>query len=127
MELDATLAAFERARSRWAKLNFFEAKSHLSAEESWDLFGPPASRLRWCCSVHKSVPTILKLREITGNYDVRAVVFDGGVRREESVSRAGYDIIGKGVKTSIKLTLVLSWIGGARPKSICICFTINCY
>lgn len=110
MELDATLAAFERARSRWAKLNFFEAKSHLSAEESWDLFGPPASRLRWCCSVHKSVPTILKLREITGNYDVRAVVFDG-VRREESVSRAGYDIIGKGVKNinQINVSPILDW------------------
>ena len=59
MELNATLKSFERAKSHWNRLRFYEASSHLSADDSWNLFGPPGRRLRWCCTVHKSVPTVL--------------------------------------------------------------------
>ena len=110
MELNATLNAVERAKAHWSKLHFYEAKSHMTPDESWDHFGPPGRRLRWCCSVHKSVPTILKLREITGVYDARAVVFDG-VRKEESSSRAMYDAIGEGVKNinQVNVSPILNW------------------
>ncbi len=110
MELDATITAVERAQKFWPRLNFHEARSHFRAEQSWDFFGPPARLLRWCCSVHKSVPTILKLREITGNYDAKAVVFDG-VRKAESASRATYDVIGKGVKNinQVNASPILDW------------------
>ena len=47
--------------------------------------------------VHKSVPTIIKLREIIGNYNAKAVVFDG-VRAEESARRAKYDDVSEGAK-----------------------------
>lgn len=57
--------------------------------------------MRWCCAVHKSVPTLLLLRELTHNYDIKAVVFDG-VRAEESARRAGYDEISVGAKISIR-------------------------
>ena len=77
MELSDTLQAVEESKKRWPQLRFEEAKSHLDPIESWEEFGPPGRRMRWCCSVHKSVPTILKLREITGNYNSKAVVFDG--------------------------------------------------
>lgn len=60
--------------------------------------------MRWCCAVHKSVPTILKLREITGKYNAKAVVFDG-VRAEESARRAKYDEVSEGAKTLAKLML----------------------
>ena len=92
MELSTTLESIEKAKEHWSTLKFFEAKSHLSPIDSWEEFGPPGRRLRWCCAVHKSVPTILLLREITGNYNVKAVVFDG-VRAEESSARADRDEI----------------------------------
>ncbi|MBR4291499.1 MAG: phosphoadenosine phosphosulfate reductase family protein [Oscillospiraceae bacterium] len=89
MELSDTLNAVETAKQHWPQIRFEEAKSHFDPTESWDEFGPPGRRMRWCCAVHKSVPTIIKLREITGNYNAKAVVFDG-VRAEESARRAKY-------------------------------------
>lgn len=98
MELSDTLKAVEKAKKHWPELRFEEAKCHLDPEETWEEFGPPARRLRWCCSVHKSVPTMLKLREIVGNYNARAMIFDG-VRAEESVKRSTYDEVVTGAKS----------------------------
>ena len=66
--------------------------------------------MRWCCAVHKSVPTILLLREITGDYNVKAVVFDG-VRAEESAARAERDEISVGAKNinQINCSPILKW------------------
>lgn len=112
MELKATLESVERAKRHYINLHFFEAKSHMTPEESWEAFGPPGRRLRWCCAVHKSVPTIIALRskEITGNYDAKAVVYDG-VRKEESAARAMYDAIGEGVKNinQVNCSPILEW------------------
>lgn len=112
MELKATLESVERAKKHYSKLRFFEAMSHMSPEDSWEAFGPPGRRLRWCCAVHKSVPTIIALRskEITGDYDAKAVVFDG-VRKEESAARAMYDAIGEGVKNinQVNCSPILEW------------------
>lgn len=112
MELKVTLEAVKRAKSHYSKLRFYEASSHMTPEQSWDAFGPPGRRLRWCCAVHKSVPTILALRsiEISGDYDAKAVVYDG-VRKEESSARAMYDAIGEGVKNvnQINCSPILEW------------------
>jgi len=112
MELKATLESVERAKSHYSKLRFYVAESHMTPEESWEAFGPPGRRLRWCCSVHKSVPTIIALRskEITGDYDAKAVVYDG-VRKEESAARAMYDAIGEGVKNinQVNCSPILEW------------------
>ena len=97
MELSDTLKAVEKAKQHWPQLRFEEAKSHMRPTESWDCFGPPGRRMRWCCSVHKSVPTILKLRELIGKYNAKVVVFDG-VRAEESARRAKYNDISEGAK-----------------------------
>lgn len=110
MELSDTLAAVEKAKQHWNQLDFREAKCHMDPEQSWDEFGPPGRRMRWCCAVHKSVPTILKLREITGDYDVKAVVFDG-VRAEESARRAKYDEISIGAKNinQVNCSPIFKW------------------
>ena len=97
MELSDTLNAVERAKKHWPELRFEEAICHLTPDESWEEFGPPAAKNRWCCAVHKSVPTILKLRELTGNYNTKAVVYDG-VRAEESARRARYEEVSVGSK-----------------------------
>ncbi|MEN6325741.1 MAG: phosphoadenosine phosphosulfate reductase family protein [Syntrophomonas sp.] len=110
MELNTTLEAIETAKKHWSNLRFYEARCHLQPEQTWDEFGPPGRRMRWCCSVHKSVPTILKLREVTHNYDVKAVVFDG-VRAEESPSRAQYEEVSIGAKNinQINCSPILKW------------------
>ena len=97
MELSDTYKAVERAKERWSQLKFYTAKSHFKPSDSWYEFGPPAAKNRWCCAVHKSAPTILKLREITGYYNTKAVVYDG-VRAEESARRAKYEEISVGAK-----------------------------
>lgn len=110
MELSDTLNAVEKAKMHWPDLQFVEAKSHMEPTESWDEFGPPGRRMRWCCSVHKSVPTILKLRELTGNYNAHAVVFDG-VRAEESARRAKYGEVSVGTKniSQINISPIYKW------------------
>ncbi|MCD7847861.1 MAG: phosphoadenosine phosphosulfate reductase family protein [Oscillospiraceae bacterium] len=110
MELSDTLKSVERAKQHWSQLRFEEAKSHMDPAESWQEFGPPASRIRWCCVVHKSVPTILKLRELTGDYNAKAVVYDG-VRAEESPRRAKYDEVSIGAKniSQVNVSPIHKW------------------
>lgn len=110
MELESTLNAVEVAKRHWSNLHFFEAKSHMLPETSWEEFGPPSRRLRWCCTVHKSAPTILKIREITGESNSRAVVLDG-VRAEESAKRAEYDDVSEKVKNinQVNCHPILAW------------------
>lgn len=99
MEISDTYKAIERAKERWPDLEFYTAKSHLDAKESWEMFGPPSRTQRWCCGVHKSAPSLLKLREITGKDRLRALVFDG-IRAEESNTRATYLVVSEGQKHS---------------------------
>ena len=110
MELSTTLESVERAKEHWPSLRFYEAKSHLNPTDSWEEFGPPGRRMRWCCAVHKSVPTILLLRELTGNYNIKVVVFDG-VRAEESAARADRDEISVGAKNinQVNCSPILRW------------------
>ena len=110
MELSDTLAAVEKAKVHWPQLRFEEAKCHMDPEESWNEFGPPASKIRWCCAVHKSVPTVLLLRKITGKINAKVVVFDG-VRAEESARRAKYDEVSIGAKniSQINVSPIHKW------------------
>ena len=95
MELSYTYKAVELAKEKWSNLNFQIAKSDFSAEESWEAFGPPGRRLRWCCAVHKSVPVMLLLREITNQNKIKVVLFNG-VRAEESEQRSRYIEVSEG-------------------------------
>ena len=73
-----------------SNIEFYRAASHFEPEESWTLFGPPSRVLRWCCTVHKSTPQTIKLREITGKNNYIGLDFVG-VRKHESVARSKYD------------------------------------
>jgi len=89
---------------------FYIAKSHLNPKESWDLFGPPSRVLRWCCSVHKSAPQTLKLRDIAGKDDYIGLDFIG-VRAHESVARSEYEYenYGKKQKGQYSHNSILEW------------------
>lgn len=92
------------------EIPFYIAKSHLIPKESWELFGPPSRVLRWCCSVHKSTPQTLKLREITGKDDYTGLAFVG-VRAQESATRAEYDYFNdsKKIKGQFSHNSILEW------------------
>lgn len=89
---------------------FHVAKSRMTPEESWAIFGPPSRVLRWCCSVHKSAPQTLKLREITHRANYTGLDFVG-VRRHESMRRFGYDEenFGKKQKGQYSHNSILDW------------------
>lgn len=92
------------------KVEFLKAKSCLSPAQSWNVFGPPAVTIRWCCSVHKSAPQILLLREYTQNPNVRGMAFTG-IRGDESLSRSEYDELndGKKVRGQFSFHPILEW------------------
>lgn len=88
MEFPDTYDAVDRIEEQCKDdgIAFYRAQSCFKPEESWKLFGPPSRSLRWCCSVHKSAPQTLKLREIIGKADYTGLAFVG-VRSHESSLR----------------------------------------
>ena len=91
-------------------IKFYRASSHFSPTESWNLFAPPSRVLRWCCSVHKSAPQTLKLREVTGKHNYTGLDYVG-VRAEESVTRSEYEYenYGKKQKGQYSHNSILEW------------------
>lgn len=91
-----TVAAVEA----WCKgndIDFLRARSPLMPKAAWSTFGPPASDIRWCCSVFKTAPQILMLRNIMHDPSFTGMAFTG-IRAEESASRGEYDDISEGKK-----------------------------
>lgn len=97
MELDDTYRSLELAKDRWNDIQWHTAKSHLVAPESWNLIGAPSQKLRWCCSVHKTVPQVLLIKKIIKKPHFRTLVFVG-VRAEESETRSQYNEISESTK-----------------------------
>lgn len=79
------------------QIAFYTAKADMSASDSWDLFGPPARRLRWCCTVHKTAPVINKLCSVHEMTRIHSMMITG-VRGDESAARAEYDELSLGKK-----------------------------
>lgn len=99
MEFPDTYAAIKEAKTKCEELDisFYTAKSHLDPLKSWHVFGPPSSTIRWCCSVHKTTPQLLTLRNIAGKPNLTEMAFVG-VRADESIRRSRYDYISQGTK-----------------------------
>ena len=89
---------------------FYVARSHFEPNESWRIFGPPARVLRWCCSVHKSTPQTIKMREICGKSQYTGMDFVG-VRKHESIARSTYEYenFGKKQKGQYSFNPILEW------------------
>ncbi len=110
MEISPTYEAVLDAQKRYSNLHFYTSRSHMRATESWRQFGPPSRFHRWCCTVHKSAPNFLLLRELSGDSSARILLFDG-VRADESNARAAYGRISKGKKHTpqINVSPILHW------------------
>ena len=112
MEFPTTVRLAKEVQSYCAEANiqFYEAKAPFPATESWNLFGPPARKVRWCCTVHKTAPVINKICEVYGYNKLRSMMVTG-VRGFESVARAEYDdiSIGKKLTGQISFHPILEW------------------
>lgn len=112
MEFPDTYDVVKKTQEQCEKdgTHFYIAKSHFNPEESWKIFGPPARVLRWCCSVHKSTPQTIKMREITGKNDYTGLDYVG-VRAHESVARSTYEFesYGKKQKGQYSFNPILEW------------------
>mgnify|MGYP000493099688 CR=1 FL=1 len=112
MEFSDTYKAVDQVEQECTDsgIKFLRAKSKFSPEYTWRKFGPPSQTMRWCCSVHKTTPQILLLREVTGNPHFRGMAFTG-IRGDESISRSEYDDVslGEKVKGQYSCHPILEW------------------
>lgn len=112
MEFPDTYEAVEETKRQCEEdgTPFYVSHSHFEPKDSWRLFGPPARVLRWCCSVHKSTPQTLKMREITEKNNYIGMDFVG-VRAHESLTRSKYDYenFGKKQKGQYSFNPILEW------------------
>ena len=91
-------------------IEFYTARHEKTPEETWSTFGPPGNMIRWCCTVHKTVPQIKKLREIVGKNDFTGLAFTG-IRADESATRSEYDFLNLGEKHKGQYSFhtILNW------------------
>lgn len=80
-----------------ADIEFLRSECDFDPEYTWRQFGPPAQTMRWCCSVHKTAPQVILLREYTNNPHFRGMAFTG-IRGDESASRSEYEGVSHGEK-----------------------------
>ena len=99
MEFPDTYKTVEEVKKVCAEgeIEFLTSRSQYEPDYTWSKFGPPATVHRWCCSVHKTSPQIIVLREALGKPDFTGMAFIG-VRASESLSRSEYDYVSLGEK-----------------------------
>ena len=99
MEFPDTYKTVEEEKKVCAEgeIEFLTSRSQYEPDYTWSKFGPPATVHRWCCSVHKTSPQIIVLRDALGKPDFTGMAFIG-VRASESLSRSEYDYVSLGEK-----------------------------
>lgn len=99
MEFSDTYSLVEKQKVICEKegIKFVVSKSEQTPEYTWNQLEPPAQTIRWCCSVHKTSPQILLLRQMLSKPSFRGMAFTG-IRGDESVSRGQYDDVSFGEK-----------------------------
>ena len=110
MEMASTYEAVNTAKNLWPDLSWHIARADFDSYESWRKIGPPAEKLRWCCSVHKTAPQVLAIKALLKKNRFKTLVFVG-VRAEESEARSTYDIISESKKHIMQTSCcpILNW------------------
>lgn len=114
-ELPPSLELYEEVKEFYHKqypdLRFFTSKNKQPLMYYWDKMGAPSRVLRWCCSIMKSAPLAVLLKELNGGEKQPSAILFDGVRAEESVNRAGRSRIGKNAKHNniINISPILDW------------------
>ena len=99
MEFPTTLEIANQTKEKCKELgiDYLEASAEMPSSTSWKLFGPPARKIRWCCTVHKTAPVINTLCKKYDMKRIRALMITG-VRGDESANREAYDEFSVGKK-----------------------------
>lgn len=112
MEFADTYAAVEKVKLQCKEdgIGFLVAASDACPAEAWKQFGPPSTTNRWCCSVFKTAPQIIALREYLHMPDFTGMAIVG-VRAEESAARSKYEYISLGEKHKgqYSCNVILDW------------------
>lgn len=110
MELPDTYDAWDDIQPRYPERKFIRASAETSALKNWRQFGPPSRTIRWCCSIHKSTPALMALKEKLNKPSIKAMAFVG-VRGDESYSRSFYEDSTDGAKNASQLNRmpILDW------------------
>ena len=112
MEFPDTYEAVEKIGRQCKQdgIKFITATSDAVPCDAWKQFGPPSTTNRWCCSVFKTAPQIIALREYLHMPDFCGMAIVG-VRAEESLSRSKYDYISLGEKHKgqYSCNVILDW------------------
>lgn len=119
MELGDTYKTVEKAKKLWNDLNWHTAGTNFDSKESWQYAGPPSRTIRWCCGVHKTAPSVAKIKEILAerkggriqeikHFKILAFL---GVRAEESEARSMYAMVSDGNKHTVQINCnpILDW------------------
>ena len=89
MEIPDTYTVWNEVRSLYPRREFIRTVSEMNPYESWEIMGPPARGIRWCCAVHKSTPAILMFKKRYARDAINVMAFVG-VRGDESIRRSKY-------------------------------------
>lgn len=112
MEFSDTYEAVNKVKLQCESegIKFLIASSDAIPNDAWKKFGPPSTTNRWCCSVFKTAPQILTLREYLHMPDFTGMAIVG-VRAEESVARSKYEYISLGEKHKgqYSCNVILDW------------------
>jgi len=110
MELPDTYKVWEEIKAQYPEREFIAAKAEISALENWRRFAPPSRTIRWCCSVHKSTPALMFLKDKLHKSAIKVMAFVG-VRGDESYGRSFYEDATDGAKNASQLNRmpILEW------------------
>lgn len=114
-ELPTSLELYQEVQDFYHKLypslRFYTSKNRQPLMYYWDKMGAPSRVLRWCCSIMKSAPLAILLKELNGGEKQPTAILFDGVRAEESVNRSGRSRVGKNVKHNniINVSPILDW------------------
>lgn len=99
MEFPDTYKVVEKVQEycKDSDIEFLKSECDFPPEVTWRKFGPPAQTMRWCCSVHKTAPQVIRLREYVNDSHFRGMAFTG-IRGDESSARSEYDVVSQGEK-----------------------------
>ena len=112
MELRASVETVqkERARCEAEGIRFVSTRTVLNPVQTWDRIGPPSFDNRWCCSVHKTVPQTIGLKEYLGKADAKGMIFLGA-RADEGMNRRTSSLVDVGVKhkSQVNANGIINW------------------
>ncbi len=119
MELSDTYKTVDATKKFFPDLKWHTARAPFDALDSWKFMGAPARKIRWCCPIHKTAPSLVKVKEIIAarrhcsvadvkNFRTMAFI---GIRAEESEKRSTYEKISVSRKHPAQINFypILEW------------------